>query len=300
MTIKSWQMLDCLYDKLDQISAGEYYLWSPDSGYPHYKPYRATEIIDKQADIDHYDYKPITDLGSAINECVASGWSKVILFKPNHCYTGDYTDSGTVGKANFKWFAEQLDSKLCKAIHIETSAYSYQGIYIDIRFADEDMINTINGLAGYCLIDEDLHSEVETDMQNEAWESDYKEDWRKAIKNKLEPLLSDALEKGVKIFDYDIVAAEKVEAAIMLERFSATNLYLCDIIADQIADKISDDILYSTFRDACDKANEYWECSNEGAYINLDKCIEHFTDWNAIFHPDTANPDQLALTIPNA
>ena len=101
----------------------------------------------------------------------------------------DYSGS-LVTKSNHKAFSEQFS----KGEYVWwTSAPGGHGTYsivIDTQGVPEDVTSEVedflNGLQDYPLADEDLHSEMEMEAQEEAWENWVEEDFKSALEKKFD------------------------------------------------------------------------------------------------------------------
>jgi hypothetical protein len=159
-------------------------------------------------------------------------------FQPDWCGYSDYADTGLIGKANFKYFEDRYSEP-----EILTASYGWNGgsIVLDLRFASEDLIESIVALEDYPLADEGLHSELEMEEQATAWEDTYSRDWLKILANELEPYAAE----GAGLY----WAEELIEATV------------------------SADAAFNLFERCREAANEYWvvEDLSSGAYINVDR-----------------------------
>lgn len=181
----------------------------------------------------------------ALSACLARRWRGVSLgFQPDWCGYSSYGDTGLVGKANFKHFQDRYSEP-----EILTASYGWDGesIVADLRFASEDLIESIVALEDYPLADEELYSELEMEEQASAWEDTYSRDWFKILADKLGPYAADDAEM--------YWAEELIEATV----------------SDQAAF-----VLFERCREA---ANLYWEVEDlsSEAYINMDRIAAQLT-----------------------
>jgi hypothetical protein len=60
------------------------------------------------------------------------------------------------------------------------------GLSLDVRYVTADMIEELQGLENYPLLSEDDHSELELELQDEAWDSWAARDWAAAVAKALQ------------------------------------------------------------------------------------------------------------------
>lgn len=85
---------------------------------------------------------------------------------------GDYCNTGAIGKANV--ISILNDSDLCERVGaIEMNeAYNTTSLMFPIEaLQDEELQNILKALDNYPCLDDDLMSELEQEMQGDAWES---------------------------------------------------------------------------------------------------------------------------------
>jgi hypothetical protein len=181
----------------------------------------------------------------ALAICLDRRWRGVSLgFQPDLCGYSDYADPGLIGKANFKHFQDRYSDP-----EILTASYGWNGesIVVDLRFASEDLIESIVSLEDYPLADEELYSELEMQEHESAWEDTYSKEWFKILVNRLDPYAADNAEM--------YWAEELVEATVSAE------------------------VALELFERCREAANEYWvvEDLSSGAYINMDRIAAQLT-----------------------
>jgi hypothetical protein len=184
-------------------------------------------------------------------------------FEPSLCGYSDYADSGLVGKANFKHFEDCYS-----APEILTASYGWNGesIVVDLRFASEDLIESIVALEDYPLADEDLHSELEVQEQEAAWEDTYSGEWFKVLVDRL-----------------DLYAPDNAEMYWAEEMVEAT---------------VSAEVALELFERCREAANEYWvvEDLSCGAYINMGRVAAQLTGEDLV-SLGLLTVDRLALAV---
>jgi hypothetical protein len=151
----------------------------------------------------------------------------------------DYSGS-LVQKSNHRAFSEAFSDGENEWWTDASGGHGTYSIVIALKKVPEDreeeVAEFLNKLSNYPLADEDLHSKMEVEAQDEAWESWARKDFRKEIE---------------KAYGVDLDEAEETLGVEVFER------------------KLSD-----LFIEASDKANEYWE-NREGndMSINLERVV---------------------------
>lgn len=170
--------------------------------------------------------------------CAHTGWQARLLFCSDYLredcsWPGGYSPSA-VYRSNARVFRDQYAKEL------QNADADADDISLDVRYLTADMLETLESLESYPLINEDDHSALELDDQQEAWESWAAADWRRLVCKALDDLLpGDASQDG-------------------------------DDILGSVAD--ADDKLAELFRLCCESANEYWEeQGGYGQWINLER-----------------------------
>jgi hypothetical protein len=135
------------------------------------------------------------------------------------------------------------------------------GLSLDIRYVTAEMIETLHGLEQYPLIDEDDHSNLEMELQEEEWESWAAREWRDKV-----------------VAALDAYAPENAEP----------------YWAEEHMDKIEDDKLRELFHACADVSNTYWyEESGSGYFIDMDRVA------SAIDRADLVDLTGLPLLSPD-
>jgi hypothetical protein len=123
----------------------------------------------------------------------------------------------------------------------------HDGLALDVRFLSLEMIETIESLESYCVLDDDDLSELELADQAEAWDNWAASDWRREVERAIDDLLPDGLP-----FD-----------------------------ADDLLNRTTDDALEQLFRECCEVANAYWfEDGGYGQFIDVDKVAAKLTSFD--------------------
>ncbi len=109
-----------------------------------------------------------------------------IYFYVPHSTGSDYSGC-TVTYANHKYFIDTYED--CDWVHPVYGGYNTYAVAIGVKgLLDseifEEIIEILEGLEGYPLIDEDLLTEVEADLIEEAWDGWAKDDFVRALEKK--------------------------------------------------------------------------------------------------------------------
>lgn len=119
------------------------------------------------------------------------------------------------------------------------------GIAFDVRFIDEDLLETITSLEDYLLISDDDHSELQMKLVGEAWDNWAAEEWRGAVIKEIQNYI---------------------------EQSTSPDLDPEDYIGDR-----DDPDLFQLFRDCCDSENVDWEEESGDMYIRIDDVAQGIT-----------------------
>ena len=187
--------------------------------------------------------------------------------------TGDYGGAGSVGVANLRVLAnivEELakedDAPLTTEVHhvghsrwqrategrawsdddpIESAVvivcYAYGGQQAWVREDVEDLAECIACLEGYPLLDDEEHSAVETEWEEEAWESWLRDDLLRTLDDETREVVEDALSS--------------------------------DDIALGVA---AEDALHNAYIAAMQSENEYPVSEHSGVYVDVSRIADAF------------------------
>jgi len=188
----------------------------------------------------------------ALQHCVYQRWSGCrLLFSPetldDDCrWPGGY-DAPSHYRSNARVFREN------HAKALELADGDADGTALDIRYVTAEMLEAIEALEAYPILDEDDHSQLELDCQQEAWECWAASDWRDAVRDKL---------------------AEYCPAAVVDANAygPSTAKFWADDQLDAIPDDKLQPQLLELFQACAEMANEYWvEEFGAGWWIDLKK-----------------------------
>ena len=130
------------------------------------------EAIDDVSGINCGDLRSANELDS----------SEVQLVGHTLLAFGDYCNATLVEKSNIQWFETEFAD--CPGVHTVYDSYSYRAIAIEVQHLTQEMVEAIASLDDYCVLDEDLHSEMEMEAEYEAWDSWVKADFIRAIEKR--------------------------------------------------------------------------------------------------------------------
>jgi hypothetical protein len=112
------------------------------------------------------------------------------------------------------------------------------GLSLDVRYVTAEMIEELHGLESYPLLSDDDHSELELELQDEAWDSWAARDWAAAV--------------------------EKLLALHAPE--TADQYWAADTMETVAAEKLRD-----LFHACCESSNTYWQEEQGDQWIDLDR-----------------------------
>ena len=170
--------------------------------------------------------------------CAHTGWRSRLLFvsdflREDCSWPGGYSPSA-VYRSNARVFRDQFSRELEKADG------DGPDVALDVRYVTAEMIETLEGLEDYPLISEDDHSQLEMELQAEAWENWGASDWRRLVCAAVEQYLPEGFP-----FDGDD----------LISRLGGRE----------------DNKLWELFYQCCDSSNTYWEEEQGGQWVNLDR-----------------------------
>ena len=169
--------------------------------------------------------------------CAHTGWKSRLLFVADllddDCsWPGGYSAPST-NRSNARVFRDQFSREL------ELADGDADGVALDVRYLTAEMLETLEGLEDYPLISDDDHSQLEMELQAEAWESWAASDWRQLVCKAIDAVLpEDATTDG-----------DEILSAMPEE----------------------DSQLAELFRNCCDWTNTYWFEDGTDQWIDLDR-----------------------------
>lgn len=170
--------------------------------------------------------------------------SMSLLWVSEYCQSGDY--GGSVHYlSNAKELLSSFSSPECREL---IGSYSSHGVAIDPRYLSEELLENLQSLENYPVLNEDALGELELELQNEAWESYLRSDFSRALERLLCDLLSAHYEDG----DEDR--------------------------AEQSVESLSGEQLWELFSRTADENGIYWENQHNDSYIDVDKVAQSLSE----------------------
>jgi hypothetical protein len=183
----------------------------------------------------------LNSLAAMVAYCVHDKWRNVKLVWQSDRIADDVSWPGGYDQPSIY----RSNARVIRKEYGDTDVFvEDDGIWFDVRFIGEDLLETLTGLENYCLIDEDGHSNLEMELQDEAWDNWAKDDWRWEVINKIKGCVADT--------GLDIVWDE-----------------------DSLDDK--EEELLELFRVCCESQNENWFEDGTDQYIRIDKVAKGLT-----------------------
>jgi len=177
--------------------------------------------------------------------CAHTGWKSRLLFVADRLnddcsWPGGYS-APSIYRSNARVFRDQFSKELEAGADGDAD-----GVALDVRFVSDEMLEIIEGLEDYCLLDEDDHSQLEMELQDEAWESWAASDWRQLVCAAIDAVLPEGFP-----FDGDD----------LISRLGGRE----------------DEKLRPLFEQCCDSAGEYWREGGTDQWVDLDRVAEKLT-----------------------
>ena len=191
----------------------------------------------------------------ALRECISQRWRDCrLLFSPDKInadcsWPGGY-DAPSHYRSNARVFQQDF------AADLELADGYADGIALDVRYVTSEMLEALESLESYPILDEGDHSELVFQLEAEAWESWAASDWRDLVRDQLAQYCPAAL----------------VDAN---QYGPSTAKYWADDQLDAIPDDQLERKLSELFESCREQANEYWEEeSGSGMWIRLERIAE--------------------------
>jgi hypothetical protein len=179
-----------------------------------------------------------------------------IYVLPDYCSGSDYSGS-LIEVTNYKTLLAMMPSEYEDGVEYITYSGGHGTFALAIRIdaLTEEILETLESLDDYPLLDESLHSELEIEAQNEAWDS-----WAKSdFKTELGRYMWTVFESSTRA---DQRAEESDEA--YHARLDAAEEYLSEECGE-----IGESALCELFYKMADRANVYWE-NEQGSDMAID------------------------------
>jgi len=196
-----------------------------------------------------YSLELCRELGSSLSKvspeeaaellCQRKLWRHcALVWISSHCQGGDY-GGGTYNFSNARALIDEFSSPELREIG---GGYGSFGVAVDPRYLSEDLLNSLQGLEDYPVLDEEDLSHYELELQGEAWENWAEQEFRQALESRLSEISSE----------------DEAETA---------------------AEQISSETLYELFHQALETGNLYWyhECATS-AWIDCEDVASEISD----------------------
>jgi hypothetical protein len=200
-------------------------------------------------ELSTYSLELCRELGSSLSKvspeeaaellCQRRLWRRcALVWISSHCQGGDY-GGGTHNLSNARVLIDQFFSPELREI---TGGWGSLGVAVDPRYLSEDLLNSLQGLEDYPVLDEEDLSHYELELQGEAWENWAEQEFRQALESRLSEISSE----------------DEAETA---------------------AEQISSETLYELFHQALEIGNLYWshECATS-AWIDCEDVASEISD----------------------
>jgi hypothetical protein len=134
------------------------------------------------------------------------------LFHPLLSY-GDYDDSTDVNRSNVRVFEREYKER--EGWKMKTYADDGIAIYIDVTCTDADIIKTLQALSDYPLLDEMDCSQVAVEIEQQAWDSYLKRDFKDAIEKRFNADYSDPDDDELQALYFELQEKTNLHAEIV-------------------------------------------------------------------------------------
>jgi len=173
--------------------------------------------------------------------CAHTGWKSRLLFVADHLndecsWPGGYNAPSSY-RSNARVFRDQFSKELEAGADGDAD-----GVALDVRFVSDEMLETIESLESYCILDEDDHSQLELELQDEAWDLWAASDWRQLVCKAIDAVLPE----GATTDGDEILSAMPDE----------------------------DSKLAELFHNCCEWTNTYWFEDGTDQWVDLDRVAE--------------------------
>jgi hypothetical protein len=239
---------------LSELS-GEFYFYEPrerllSSGFGSPLVWESVSPIERESlymgELDCHSSALRASLGSGMTKlspeeaimliCEKRLWHSVsLLWISDHCLSGDYCGAPHTLSNKQVLLDEFGGSPMLRDCY---GSYGSSSVVVDPRYLSDELLETLQSLERYPVMDEDHCSSLELDLQTEAWEN-----W-----------------------------AEREFSSALEERLSS----LCgDELAEQAVESLSSERLWAVFESLREEANEYWQSqSSPNQWIDVERIVE--------------------------
>lgn len=168
-----------------------------------------------------------------------------LVWISSHCQGGDY-GGGTHNISNARVLTDQFSSPELREIG---GGYGALGVVIDPRYLSDDLLESLQSLEGYPVLDEDDLSHYEIELQSEAWESWAEREFKWAMENRLSEISSeDQAERAAEAISseplFEIFCQALEVGNLYWSHECATSAWIdCKEVASEIPDESLRDLL---------------------------------------------------------
>lgn len=168
--------------------------------------------------------------------CQGRLWDRLTLL-----WCGDLFSSGDYGgellcASNLAVFLEEHGGSVgVKELY---GGYGSSGLGLDLRYVTEEMLEAVESLESYPVLDDDHLSHLEVEKEGEAWECWARSDFSRYLESRLSDLLEDE---------------EK---------------------AEEITENLTEEKLWELLRSGLEAGNLYWETETNSRWVDVEKVVE--------------------------
>jgi hypothetical protein len=178
-----------------------------------------------------------------------------VWFFPAYTSYGDYSNTTLVEKSNYRVLlaaceaADQDEDEVpddCRPFFVTlSSGHDSNSIAVHIERTPDSIVEMLEGLSNYPVLDDSDHSELEQEAQEEAWNDWARDDYRRELEKTFTSQLEAFAERHNLEIDTDVDLSE-----------------------------VSDSDISTHFWHWSNEINEYWESSDMSMWINVEKVAE--------------------------
>jgi hypothetical protein len=197
-------------------------------------------------EFDSYSSSLCASLGSSVTKlspedailllCERKLWQQCsLLWLSDHCTSGDYCGAPHT-LSNCRVLLEEFGgSPQCREAY---GSYGSSSVAIDVRYLSDELLESLQSLESYPVLDEDHCSVLELELQNQAWENWAERDFQRALESRLSSLCGDET-------------------------------------AEEITESLDREALLSLFESLREEANECWQSqSSPDQWIDVERITE--------------------------
>jgi len=202
-------------------------------------------------ELDLYSSALCSSLGSSVTKlspeeavlliCEKRLWQNVsLLWLSDHCLSGDYCGAPHT-LSNKQILLEEMGGS--PMLREAVGSYGSSSVAVDPRYLSEELLESLQGLESYPVLDEGHCSSLELSLQGEAWESWAERGFFSALEKRLSALCGD------------------------------------EVMAEETVESLSSDALFSLFESFREETNTYWESqSSPDQWIDIERILERASD----------------------